>query len=102
MVKTIRQKILLLLPTKAEEAIWKDMIALAIGITKTTVSQEVKRIRASGIPILWNRNGIYIDYDHDAIERQSKIINNMKIWYSRGMTNIQLIYRKIINWDYED
>lgn len=99
MKKTITSKeILKLLPTNKESAVSKYYLAEKLEIPPTTVGTELKRMRLGWLPILWNCNWVYIDYAKNAIQRQSRIIENMKVWYMNWMTNIQNVFKDIIAW----
>lgn len=101
MPNNIREELLLILPTWKENALGKDFLAEALEVNKWVIAKEVKAIRNSWVPILWNCKWIYIDYDHWAIKKQSRMIENMKKGFVKWMTKIQLTYKSIIDWDYD-
>lgn len=88
--------ILAIMPTKAEFAKRSQEIALELNQSPSTVKQQIKYIRLSWVPILWNSRWLYIDYTPNAIIKQSNMIDNMKEGYELWMTRIQDAYSTVI------
>lgn len=95
----MKEKVLSILPTCEKDAMTKIEISIKLTIPHQTITDIVKEIRQSRVPIIWTSKWIYIDYNSDALDRMNKKIERSKIGYERGMTNIQNIFADIIaNW----
>lgn len=96
----MKQRILEMLPTTQDTAITKIKITVALQIPGATVTSIIKELRQSRVPIIWLwRNGVYIDYDSDALHKMNQKIENSKRGFVRWMTNIQDMFADIIaNW----
>ena len=98
----LRRNILMLLPTAPEDAVRKIFIANQLWESISTISNEIKTMRNTWVPLCWNNNWIYFSYDKDALINMKETIYNMREWYYVWMTNIHNTFNWIINWEYEE